>query len=109
MVFVHHLIRDYESFESDTRLILLPKRYLLTKLFGLNFWFLAGGLFSYKLFWAAAPFAWVYGGACAVELSRIWSLHRLSLVRYWLCVAVFVLLCILVGWLTRILLIRLWL
>ena len=106
MVFVHYLIRDYESFESDTRLILLPKRYLLTKLFGLNFWFLAGGLFSYKLFWAAAPFAWVYGGACALELSRIWSLHRLSLVPYWMSVSLCVILCVLVGVLVRMLLIR---
>ena len=109
MVFVHYLIRDYEAFESDTRLILLPKKYLLSKLFGLNFWFMAGGLLSYKLFWAAAIFAWIYGWTCAAQLAKIWSLHRLSLVRYWLCVAVFVLLCILIGWLTRALLIRLWL
>ena len=106
MVFADKLIRDYESFESDTRLILLPKKYFLAKLFGLNFWFLAGGLFSYKLFWAGAIFAWIYGGFCAAQLSRIWSLHRLSLVRYWLLAAVFVLLCILVGWLARLLLIR---
>ncbi len=109
MVFLHFLIRDLEAFENDTRLILLPKKYLLSKLFGLNFWFIAGGLFSYKLFWAAAPFAWVCGGACAAQLSKIWSLHRLSLARYWLCVAVSVVLCVLVGWLARTLLIRLWL
>ena len=27
----HFLIRDYELFESDTRLIFLPKKYLLSK------------------------------------------------------------------------------
>ena len=35
--FAHFLIRDYELFESDTRLILVPKKNLLSKTSYTNF------------------------------------------------------------------------
>lgn len=50
-------------------------------------WLWIGGLFSYNILYAVALFGWIYGGYCAILLGRIWVLHRLSLFRYCVLIA----------------------
>jgi len=88
MTFAHWLVRDYEIFSSDLHLIHLPVNYLCARAAGVFLWFFIGGLFSYNILYAAALFGWIYGGYCAYLLGRIWVLHRLSLFRYCLLIAV---------------------
>ena len=87
MTFAHFLIRDYENFSSDLYLINLPQKYLSARAAGLILWFYIGGLCSYNLFYVAALFGWIYGGYCSYLLGRIWVLHKLSLFRYCIFIA----------------------
>ncbi len=77
------LIRDYDFFSDHLFLILLPKAYLLARLFGLSVWFLIGGFCAISILYIVSIFVWFYGLYCSLLLARIWKLHRLSVLRMW--------------------------